>query len=584
MKALLATLRNAPRAQVLLGVLAFGLYLPGFWWGAPHATAADRVQAWGVDDGAPLAPMADVHNILQPKADRNLGYPLMQSFMITAAYAPYLGWLRVSGQFAAPAPAYPFGLADPAAALRNLTLIAHFLSVLAAVGAVLAAYDAARVLWGQRTAGLAGVFALSIYPMFYYARTSNPEAPLLLFSAAALAAFARCLMLGITTRRMMWMGIFIGAALATKEPTLATFIALPFVLLVLHVRRSKAAGVRGKAFWQPLLAGALAAFIVFGFGSGLFVDPKFYFAHVEFARERVQILANAEIPWVKSYPRTLQGHVELFGALASYLVDAMTWPGVVLALAGALLAWRREPLTALVVLPAATYFAVLFWAARAGQLRYLIPVALVLSLFAARAAVWAWESRALWLRAAGATVAIMAIAIGLLRGADLTYVMINDSRYPAAAWLSQAAPAGATVEYFGESAELPPLAPTVITTRATEYRGAIVRPRLDAERIAEIRAGWQQRQPDFIILLPDHSSPPGAPHNVTCPPEIYQQLLDGSLGYRLVRHFKTPPLLPWVRRPALDYPSVNPPIRVFARQPDAPARGSQPSSEGGRGG
>lgn len=28
-------------APLPLALIAFGLYLPGFWWGAPHATAAD---------------------------------------------------------------------------------------------------------------------------------------------------------------------------------------------------------------------------------------------------------------------------------------------------------------------------------------------------------------------------------------------------------------------------------------------------------------------------------------------------------------------------------------------------------------
>lgn len=584
MKALLAALRNAPRAQILLGVLAFGLYLPGFWWGAPHATAADRVQAWGVDDGAPLAPLADVHNIIQPKPDRNLGYPLMQSFMITAAYAPYLGWLRVTGQFTAPAPAYPFGLADPVSALRNLTLIAHFLSVLAGVGVVVAAYDTARVLWEPRTGAVAGLTALSLYPMFYYSRTSNPEAPLLFFSACALAAFARCLMLGITVRRLMWMGVFIGAALATKEPTLATFIALPFALLYLHYRRTRSTGERGWQFWKAPVAGLLAAFIVFGFGSGLFVDPKFYVAHVEFGRERVEILARAEIAHVKSYPRTLEGHVELLGVLGKYLADAMTWPGLALALIGVAWTLRRAPLTALLVLPAATYFLVLFWVARAGQLRYLIPVAFVLSLFAAYAATAAWQSRAVLLRAGGATLATLAISLGLFRGADLTHAMINDSRYAAADWLATAAPPGTPVDYFGESGELPPLASGVVATRATEYFGAIYRPRLDAARVEEIRQSWRERRPALIILLPDHSSAPGMPYNITCPPEIYQQLLAGSLGYELAQQFHTPPLLPWVNRPPLDYPSVNPPIRIFSLRANAPGQAGPQSTAGGRSG
>jgi hypothetical protein len=63
------------------------------------------------------------------------------------------------------------------------------------------------------------------------------------------------------------------------------------------------------------------------------------------------------------------------------------------------------------------------------------------------------------------------------------------------------------------------------------------------------------------------------PHNITCPPEIYRGLLEGTLGYQLAAQFEPPPLLPWVRRPRLDYPSVNPPVRIFSRLA-APAGGA----------
>ena len=51
----------------------------------------------------------------------------------------------------------------------------------------------------------------------------------------------------------------------------------------------------------------------------------------------------------------------------------------------------------------------------------------------------------------------------------------------------------------------------------------------------------------------------------TCPPPILDALRDGSLGYSQVAQFETPALFPWVLRPALDYPTVNPPIRIYAR-------------------
>ncbi len=584
---MIALVSRIPRTALLLAVIALGLYLPGFWWGAPHATAPDRVQSWGVDDGTPLQPLADVHNILHPKPDRNFGYPLMHSFVLTAADSPYLGWLWLTGQFTpAGAAAYPYGLTDPVAALRTLTLIGRLVSVLMGVGIVVAVWDAARALWGERTAVVAALMVLSLFPMFYYSRVGNPDVPVLFYSSLALAAFARSITGGFTLRRAILLGVFVGFAVATKEPMAAAFLGLPLALLYLLWREGKAdAGWLSWKFYKPPLVCALASFVAFGAGSGLFVDPRFYLRHIEFMRERVATLASANIAHVRSYPYTWEGHWDLAVVLFNYLADCMTLAGVLLAVVGVLWVLRRDlrglesgglhrspetgPRAAWLALCPATYLGILFWSARAGQLRYLFPAALILAFFAARAAVLAWESRHAALRYSGAAVAVLVIGLGLLRGVDLTYAMMHDSRYAAAQWLAIHAPPGAKVDFFGESGELPPLAAGVVTTRVLPYTGAVYRHDTGPAVVQAVLGAWRARNPDLIILLPDHSSRPGEPYNVTCPPEIYAGLLAGSYGYDLAAFYETPRLLPWVWRPALDYPSVNPPIRIFARKPAA---------------
>jgi hypothetical protein len=109
----------------------------------------------------------------------------------------------------------------------------------------------------------------------------------------------------------------------------------------------------------------------------------------------------------------------------------------------------------------------------------------------------------------------------------------------------------------------------VVTSRAIEYLGAFRKPRTGPDAVTEIVAGWKQRAPKYIVSMPDHSSPPGYLESATCPPEILAALEDGRLGYSQAARFQTQTLLPWVRRPALDYPTVNPPIRIFVRAQSA---------------
>ncbi len=566
---------GTPRTHIAVGLLALTLYFPASWWGLPYATAPDRVQSWGVDDEMPLRPLSEVHGMFVPQPDRNLGYPLMHPLLVAAAYSPYLGYLWVSGQFAHPSGAYPYGLRDPVAILRNLTLIARLITLLMSAGIAVAAYDAGLALWDRRTGLLSAAFVATMFPMFYYSRTGNVEVPVLFFTAGALAAFARCLAFGFSVRRALWLGAFVGGALATKETAVASFLALPFVLLWFH-RPGGPSAPRWfhREFWKAPLVAVASAIFVFGMGSSIFLDPQRYLDHVQFVRGRISALAGGEVAFVHTYPATWEGNFALVRAVGIRVVDCLTLPGVLLAAAGLVWVLWREPAKTLFFLPAVTYFGILIIGARGVQLRYVLPLAFSLAFFAARGVILALPLRRPWLAAGMALVAAGAMGLNFLRGADLTYAMLRDSRYDAAAWLAPRTASGARIEYFGPTQKLPPLERGAVAERAILYLGAIRKASTGPDAVAEIVAGWAARQPRFIISMPDHSSPVGFPDSATCPPAIVDGLREGKLGYQLAARFETPPLLPWVRRPALDYPSVNPPIQIFERVGD-PATGTR---------
>lgn len=558
--------RGTPWTHLAVGLLALALYFPASWWGLPHATAPDRVQSWGVDDEMPLRPLSEVSGMFVPQPDRNLGYPLMHPLLVAAAYSPYMGYLWATRQFAHPSGAYPFGLKDPVTTLRNLTLIARLVSLLLGAGVAVAAYDAGLALWDRRTGLLAAAFSATLFPMFYYSRTGNIEVPVWFFTAAAMAVFARIIAGGLTPARAVWLGLWTGFALATKETVVASFLPVPLIILGIH-----AMNMPGRtswlswSFWKAPLSALAAVVLAFGLGSGLFLDPERYFAHVTFVRERLAATASGGIAFAVSYPHTLEGNLHLAQAMGRSMVDSMALPGALLALVGLAGMLRREPFKAVFLFPGVTYFAVLFHSARIVQSRYLMPAVFLLVFCSARSVTLALSSRMRWLAAGMALVAVSAVGLNLLRGADLTYAMLRDSRYDAAAWLAARTAPGTRVEYFGPTQKLPPLERGVVTERAIEYLGAFRKPRTGPDAAAEIVSGWAARQPKFIISMPDHSSPAGFRDSATCPQAIIDGLYEGKLGYRMAAHFETPVLLPWVHRPVLDYPTVNPPIQIFER-------------------
>lgn len=572
-------LRSHSRVALWVAVLAFVVYAPGLWWGAPYATAADRAQSWGTDDQTPLGPLAQIHNLIQPKPDRYVGYPLAYSFIVAAAYTPYLAYLGLSGKLTAISAVYPFGLSDPVGTLIGLTYIAHMVTVLMGVGIVVAAYDTGRVLWGMRAGILAALFAMLPLPMFYYTRTGNVDVPALFFTALAVSVFVRIMINGYTLSRAVWVGILVGLAIGTKETSFPTFLAFPLVLLWINPReRSARAGANVWGLWKLPLISLGTALLVFGVSSGLLIDPAFYRAHVQYLSQFRIDVVTGNVAYLNGayYPYTWLGHIQLAERIVGHVVDAVGVPGLALGIIGIAVALRRERRSAVLLMLALTYVAVLFWNSRSAQMRYIMPVAYILAIYAARATAIIFEARSWPIRAALSVLAASAIGISLLRGIDLTGAMVMDSRYAAAEWLSMRTESGDLIESFGPSSKLPPLPYGISTDTPILFPGGRPQPRLDAAAVQDILRGWDERKPKFIVIIPDYTSPPGAAYSGTCPPLIYEGLLSGTLGYELAAYFETPSLFPWVQRPPLDYPTVNPPIRVFARVAGTPSARSTP--------
>ena len=553
------------RVRLALLAVALCAYVPGFWWGAPYASGPDRTNAWGVDDEPPLGPLAQAHDILKPKAEQNpnLGYPMLHPFMVLGSFTPYMGYLFVTGQIDSPSVAYPHGFSDPAAALHDLTVIAHLLSVLLGVGVVLCAYETGRVQWDERSGVAAALAVLLMYPMFYYARNSNVDVPVLFFTAAALWAFAIIVRHGLTMRRSLAFGATVGLAVATKEPSFASFAFAPVVLLFLPNPGEQALPVRSGRFWRIAIAGAVTSLLTYALASGLIIDHRRWIAHIEFIRSRLSDLEADGIAFVEMYPRTWTGHRDFVWRLTSLLADTLSWPGLVFAVGSVVAVARRRQRDALLALSAIGYLAVLFVSARTAQLRYVMPAGLVLAIYAGRGMVLAWESRTA-LRVPVLALGATAATVLTLWAADLTAAMLQDSRYAAGRWIAATARAGDALEYFGSEHKNPPIPASVVSQQAIPFRGSMFRADTSERAVRTIEEGWNTRRPRFIVIVPDYTNP-GKPYTASCPPATFRALEAGTIGYRPAAFFQSPALLPFVSRPALDYPVVNPPIRIYER-------------------
>ena len=564
--------RRIRRFTLAIAALALAVYLPGVWWGVPHATDSNRTHAWAVDDETPLGTLAEIYNIARPDRPGNPGYPLMYAFMTTAASGPYLGALALTGGLTAPSSEYPFGLTDPVTSIAMLGLIAHIVTAFLAVLAVLAAWDAGRVALGTRAGVLSALLAMLAYPTVYYARTGNVDVPMLAFTAMAFAAFVRCVVLGTTVRRCIALGLAVGFALGTKEAALGAFIGMAAVLLLARRREmARESGLGSWTAWRPLVWGLVTAVIALGAGSGFFIAPSRYIAHLEFLTGRLESLSAGDTLAVPTFPYTLAGHMAFARQLGLDLARIMTWPGLVIAAAGTLFLLARKRRLALLILPAVTYILWMFLTLRAAQLRYMLPGAFLLVLAQAALIEAAWSARRRMLGVIASAAALVVVGLLALRATDLTWSMLTDTRYEAGRWIAQRAVPGDRIDYFGASQKLPPIPAGVITETAVPYRGMYSPDDVSDEAVARILERWAEVPPRFVLAVPDHTSRPGAPYSRSFPPQLFDAMLSGRTHWQPAVTFERRRLFPWLRMPPLDYPTVSPPIRIFARDPSLAA-------------
>lgn len=543
------------RGSLLLTLLAVILYASGAGWGWPSGTGMDQVRPWGHDDVMPLGALAEVQNtFVHPEPNRYLGYPLMQYLVVAAAYVPYLLFLLATGGMSHPGPAYPFGLADAPHAFQMLTLIARGVSVLMGAGIVFAGCQVGKVMWGRRPGWIAGLNILLLYPMFYYSRTGNFDVPYMFWATLGLWAYVLMIRQGFTFRRAAALGACAACAAGTKDQAAAMFLLMPLALMPVHLYRAarkKLLTVR-ETWTMPVMVviSGLAAYLV---ASGFIFRPERYFAHVAL------ITRGISFP---SYPPTLAGYLALADEVIHLLSDSMGAVMLALSVVGILFSCVKDRLGLTLVVPAVSLLAFFTVPVRFVEMRYLMPVMLVLACYAGYAAsvLIAW-------RRAAIVVLCVSCLVPAMQAVELTHFMLHDARYSAADWLNAHVTADQQIGFFSVGNHLPRLRADLRYVRVDRFAGTRQNVHYTASDIQSMGELLLEKNPEFVVVIPDQSAVPGLPHGLTTPPELYRQLEDGSLGYRRAARFHTPPLFPALRRPDLVdyYEVINPSVDIFVK-------------------
>lgn len=513
------------RALGLVLAVAVVLGAWGLRWGLPseYGWAPDEVLPADVDGAVAQGFAHGWHS----------KYPPLHFALLAVASAP----VRVAGR----------AMGWDAARVRDARMTAgRALSLAMSLGLLIVVYRCGRDLGDALAGVLAAALFASTVPFVYYAKMANLDVPYLFWFALSLLFFLRALRRGRTSDFSLF-ALSAAAAVATKDQAFALYVLTVPYLAWEIVRGRPADGVAGRVSGRRLavlLGGGAIAFAVL---SGALVNPGGWLAHV-------RLIAGPASSAFRMFDQGLGGHVELLWQTARHVVFVLGWPSLLTVLAGLVIAGReraRHRALRAALVPALSYVLFFLLVVLYVYDRFLLPVALVLSLFGGLALARALRARS-WLGRAAATAAL---AFGFLRAASVDVLLARDSRYAAEDWLRREVGPG----------------PLVAAVGPLEYL-----PRLDGlnwRRLGPAASRLAQVHPDVVVVNADYAR---RADEGTGERAFYSALDDGSLGYQVaLRHRSDPRVLldmAALRRDGRDriwsnLDKVDPEIVVYRRAP-----------------
>ena len=394
-----------------------------------------------------------------------------------------------------------------------------------------------------------------LYPMVYYSRTGNFDVPYMFWATLGLWAYALILRHGFTYRRAVALGACAACASGTKDQAAAMFLLMPFALMPVHLYwAARKKQLREPRTWTMPAAVVLSGLLVYLVASGFIFRPERYFAHVQL------ITHGLSFP---GYPATWEGYLGLGEEVFHLLSDGMGAGMLALAALGILFACVKDRLGLTLLVPAVSLLAFFTVPVRFVEMRYLMPVMVVIACYTA----YAIDRMMAWRRAAAALLVVSCL-VPALQAIDLTNFMWRDARYSAAAWLNANVTPGQQIGFFSVGNHLPRVRADLQYVRVDRFAGTRQNIHYSAADIQGMVQLLLEKNPRYLLVIPDQSAVPGLPHGLTAPPELYRLLEDGTLGYRKVARFETPALFPALRRPDLVdyYDVVSPPVDIYTME------------------
>lgn len=544
-----------PLTWILL--VAAGLRLAGLFWGLP---ASD---GWDDDGFAPRNFLTALALTWKPGAF--FTYPPLHAILLAVPSLPVAAWALAHAPSLHPADVIAT-ITQPDY-MTYFTVVARLASVLMSLGIVWCAGRMAALLAGPRAGLLAAAACALGTALTYYGQVSNLDVPYLFWAMLALYQAMRAVA-EHTPRRFWWAGLCAAAAIATKDQAYGLFaLSVPLWLALWFAgdawpRRN----VRGVL--KTLVSAVVVALLLVLLVDGAITNPSGFIARLHF-------LTGPASRDYAAYPATAAG----YGALLADMRDYYWGVPPLLALVGLWRVWGSPQRIAglLPGLAALSFVACFNLAALRTDVRFLLPQAVLASVYIGIAAAWLLDVKPR-APALAVRVGLVLVALGALHDAlGVTAAMLFDPRHDAEAWMADNLKPGDTVATYGQNAYLPRFPARISVSRLSP---APLKGRNPLHHVTEIQAPFAATRARYIVVNDwwlRHYTSPQSELGGRRMPSLRQQALygdaaahawfralrSGRAGYRIV-HVAGPHTGMW---PELHiHESLNETILIFARR------------------
>lgn len=533
-------------SHLLAVILLVGLvnFSGSIGWGLPQSTSPETVSPWPVDVIAPVAPLNEAYHRFSRGDQEWVIYPLFHYIVLDAAYAPYVLTQLVSGGLKNPSSEFPYGVESPASFFTALTVIARCVSLGMAILTILLVFLIGKSLFSEAAGLWAAALTALIGPFAYYASTSNLDVPYLFWTLVA-AYFFTQLLKHNHLRSYAWFAVSAGLAVATKDQAYAYFL-LPMLVAMVHQRLYRSQHVADNTtlpahpMWQRALYLVVPGALAFAFANNLFLGGwDGFLRHLEF--EFAFVSANLTETTVPEASESISASVLLIPVLTQALGPAT----LILGIAGIARAVRRRNREAILFLSLPlSYYLFFLETVDLPYVRHYLGLMIIVAIYAGDL-VASWIKEPGWQRTTALGLAVLAISTQLLHSINVTYTLLQDSRYAMEAWINENVPPGSVIESQVQVRYLPRLS----EVHSYEISGNAY-DAIDYSLAASDLTGdaLSVRDPDYILILRNIGLT-GDPDtdDRSSVQRYYSHLLAGRFGYTVVAEFETPSLL-WYRQ------------------------------------